>query len=107
MSEETSSAKNKKGPLLWSVVAIVFVMLECALIYSRIARHSYRSLSWFFYQPVLLALPLLTSLALYRRLKDGSEISCDPSTLAYVSYALALLTLVSYLTLWIAVGDLL
>jgi len=88
--------------LLWSAVAIVFVAFEIFVIYSHVKEPSFSFSSWLFYEPVILALPFLTGSALYRRLKGSSK---ESNTFGEVSYALALITLVSYITLWIGMVD--
>jgi len=102
MKEPLNVQNVRSSQLLWRAVAIVFVAFECFVIYSHSRGRSFSFSSWLFYEPVILALPLLTGAALYRRLKCSLA---DNSMLGEISYALALVMLVSYITLWISMVD--
>jgi hypothetical protein len=58
----------------------------------------------FYYLPIMLTLPLSTGWPLYVKLKNGPEL-VNPSFVARISSALALLTLVSYVTLLMGVAN--
>ena len=86
---------------------LVFVGLEGVVIFSQLSRHLYSPWSLhFFYLPIMLTLPLSTGWPLYVKLENRPEL-VDPNSVAHISSALALLTLVSYVTLLMGVGELL
>ena len=92
---------------VWFAAVLVFVALEGMVIFSQLSRHLYSPWSLhFFYLPIMLTLPLSTGWPLYVKLKDGPEL-VDGNFVARISSALALVTLVSYVTLLIGVGELL
>lgn len=105
MGEPTSNAKSRITPLLWVAVALVFCGVECAVISSHIHKPGYKPSLWLFHQPVVLSFPLLTAHTILRRLKSGSDIQSNTEIQDYMSYNLALFTLISYLTLWNGIGD--
>lgn len=84
---------------------MVFCGVEFAVIYSHLAKTGYKPSLWLFNQPVMLSLPLLTGLTILRRLKSGSDGPFTPEIHLYMSYSLAIMTLISYLTLWIGIAD--
>ena len=103
-----SSQQNMGLPsAVWLAAVLVFIGLEGVVIFSQLSRYLYSPWSFhFFYLPIMLTLPLSTGWPLYVKLKNGPEL-VDPNFAARISSALALLTLVSYMTVLIGVAELL
>lgn len=106
--KERSSTLRVRNPTkyLWVGAFLTFLMVECLVIYSELTRHS--SKPWFFhflYLPVMLSIPLSTGWPLWRRLRNGLLAANDIVMIDRISFALATMTLVSYLTLLIGIED--
>jgi hypothetical protein len=91
---------------LWASAILAFVALECIVVYAEMTRHS--SKPWFFhflYLPVMLSIPLSTGWPLWRGLRKRLLAIDDIVMMDRISFALASMTLVSYLTLLIGIVD--
>jgi len=106
--KEISSTLEVRIPTkyLWVGAFLAFSLVECLVIYSELTRYSSRP--WFFhflYLPVMLSIPLSTGWPLWRGLRKGLLVTNDIVMMDRISSALATMTLVSYLTLLIGIGD--
>ena len=90
---------------IWLGAILLFLALECLVIYSQVTRHlgSFRSLH-FFCLPIMLSLPLSTGFPMYIKLKN-SDTSIPIDTMNRISRFAALFMFVTYVTLLICLGE--
>jgi peptidoglycan/LPS O-acetylase OafA/YrhL len=107
MKALSSMRDVRSGPdFLWASAIVAFVVLEFIVVYAEFTKHSSKPwLFHFLYLPVMLSIPLSTGWPLWRGLRKRLLATNDIVMMNRISFALATMTLVSYLTLLIGIGD--
>ena len=96
-------------PFVWAGAILVCLGVECLVCYVQLAKYRYSiSTLRFFYLPIMLSLPWSTVVPLYVKLQDSvNQLMPDQTTRKQLSYFAAVSMLITYLTIFIVLGELL
>jgi hypothetical protein len=102
-----SNLRIRLVPYCWAGSVLIFIMLECIVIFSQLQKHVLEPSSFrFFYLPIMLTLPF-SSLAQLDRDKGGKTGIVSNDERSRLSFVVSFSLLIAYLTLLICLGELL
>lgn len=106
MKNLVSESQIKTAPSMWVGTNCLLVLTECVLIYSQLHHPGVRLWSFhFFYLPIAVTVPYSVISPLYLRARSGQLIGTDPRVEGSLSYVASFSLLVSYITIFICLGE--
>ncbi len=108
MRNLVSDSQIKTAPAMWVGTNCLLVLIECVVIYSQLHHPSVRLWSFhFFYLPVVITVPYSVISPLYLRARSGRLSSTNLDAEGSLSYVASFSLLVTYITIFICLAEVL